>query len=121
MNHYNQNFWSEIQNLIDKNEIFIDRKKGSTHPTFSDYVYPHDYGHIRNTTANDDMEIDCWVGSKRGSKFDSKDVDALIVTLDSHKQDSEIKVLINCTEDDMEAILECHNRGSMHGMLVKRN
>jgi len=31
-----------------------------------------------------------------------------------------LKILLGCTDSDMETILACHNRGAMRGMLVKR-
>jgi len=118
--NFSKNYWSTLDALIDSSEIKIDRLKGSAHPRYPDYIYPYDYGFITDTNSTDDQEIDCWVGSKRSSKLDSKHVDGIIVTFDPTKRDSEVKVLVNCTEDDMQKILKCHNRGSMSGMLIQR-
>ena len=114
-------FWLALDTLVNDNEIIIDRAKNSTHPNFPDYIYPLDYGHIDNTKSTDGAEIDCWVGSLGSFRIDSKLVDGVIMTIDSAKQDSEIKVLINCKDEEMSEILKCHQRGMRKGLLVRRN
>jgi len=48
-------------------------------------------------------------------------VDAIICTVDLMKKDSEIKVLLGCTLEEMKIAYEFHNQGSvMKGMLIKR-
>ena len=53
-----------------------------------------DYGYLKNTTSINSNEIAVWKGT-------SGDViDAIIVTVDLLKEDSEIKVLIGCSEEE---------------------
>lgn len=121
LNNFEKNFWDKLDELITIHQIVIERPRGSTHPKFSEYVYPHDYGYVNNTTSTDGAEIDCWVGTKRSSKLDSKRVDGIIATIDMAKGDSEMKLLIDCSEADMGDILKCHNRGLMSGILIERS
>lgn len=51
----------------------------------------------------------------------------MLTVIDMDKRDSEIKILINeikilinCTDQNMEEILACNNRGQMSGILIKR-
>ena len=108
-------FWESLQKLVDSSEVKIDRPKDSAHPRYSDYIYPFDYGYLDGTTSSDGGGIDCWVGSQGG-----REVTAAIIVVDPVKKDSEIKILIGCTEQDMSDILRCHQRGNMNGLLVKK-
>ena len=51
----------------------------------------------------DGAGIDVWVGSSE------KKVDAIICIVDLMKKDSEIKILIGCTEEEKEIAYETHN------------
>ncbi len=109
------NYWETLQKIVDNSEIVIDRPKGSAHPRYPEHVYSFDYGELRGTTSQDGAGIDIWIGSKRG-----EEVVGAINVIDSIKKDSEIKVLLGCTNEDMDVILECHNRGGTSGILIKR-
>ena len=113
---YNEDFWKAIDTLVASGEIVIDRPKGSVHPNFSQIRYEVDYGYIKNTTSMDGGGIDIWRGS-----LPSASVNALICTVDLLKRDSEIKILIGCTEEEMNIIYDFHNRTDfMKGILVQR-
>ena len=51
----------------------------------------------------DGAGIDVWVGSRE------KQVDAIMCTVDLIKKDSEIKILIGCTEEEKAIICKTHN------------
>lgn len=51
----------------------------------------------------DGAGIDVWVGSGE------KQVDAIMCTVDVIKKDSEIKILIGCTEEEKAIICKTHN------------
>ena len=113
---HNGDFWKAIDMLAASGKIVIDRPKGSVHPKFSQIRYEVDYGHIKNTTSMDGGGIDIWRGS-----LPSASVNALICTVDLLKRDSEIKLLIGCTEEEMNIIYDFHNRTDfMKGILVQR-
>jgi len=113
---YNDDFWKAIDTLISSGRIIIDRPKGSVHPRFPHIKYAVDYGYIDNTTSMDGDCIDVWRGS-----LPTLNVDAIICTIDLIKKDSEIKLLIGCTEEEMTAVYDFHNASEfMKGILIRR-
>jgi inorganic pyrophosphatase len=108
-------FWSDLDALVASSEVVIDRPRGSRHPRYPDLVYPLDYGYLKGTTAGDGGGIDVWVGS-----LAEQQVTGIIVTVDLAKRDSEIKILLGCTPDEMQAILAFHNDGAQAGTLLSR-
>ena len=113
---YNEKFWESIDALVSTGKLVIDRPKSSSHPRFPNIKYDVDYGYIENTTSMDGGGIDVW----RGSLPDDT-VNAIICTIDLMKKDSEIKLLIGCTEKEISLIYEFHNRTEyMKGILIKR-
>lgn len=109
-------FWNAIDKLIADSRIVIDRPKGSIHPRFSDFIYKVDYGYLENTTAMDNGGIDVWVGTAG-----KKQADAIICIVDLMKRDSEIKILIGCTEEEKEIIYRTHNETEcMKGIMIRR-
>lgn len=115
MNRYDDDFWKALDELVNNSEIIIDRPKGTAHPKYSNYIYKVDYGYLKNTSSMDGAGIDVWVGSAE------KKIDAIICTVDLMKKDSEIKILIGCTDEEMAIIYETHNESEfMKGVLVRR-
>ena len=113
---FTNEFWTALDELVDRSEIVIDRSKGSSHPRYPDMIYPVDYGYLKHTASMDQDGIDVWVGSAPG-----KQIDAMIVTVDLLKRDSEIKILISCTEEEKESIYRLHNESAnMKGLLISR-
>ena len=115
MNPYNEEFWTALDELVNSSQIIIDRPKGSAHPKYPDFIYRVDYGYLSNTSSMDSAEIDVWVGSGE------KKVDAIVCIVDLMKKDSEIKILIGCTEEEKSIVYETHNRTQfMKGILIRR-
>lgn len=111
----NEEFWNALDKLVAQSEIVIDRPKGTPHPKYSDFIYKVDYGYLKNTTSMDGGGIDVWVGSGE------KKIDAIICIVDLMKRDSEIKILIGCTEEEKAIVYETHNETEfMKGILIKR-
>lgn len=111
----NELFWMILDKLINNSEIIIDRPKGTKHPRF-DVVYEVDYGYLKDTTSPDDGGIDIWRGTKTEKKCDS-----VICTIDLLKRDSEIKLLLGCTEAEKELIIKFHNNSEyMKGLMIRR-
>lgn len=109
-------FWNELDNLINTKEIVIDRAKGSVHPRYADYIYPHDYGYLKDTTSSDGSGIDIWIGGENIKK-----VTAIVTTFDAFKKEIETKILIGCSEKEMSEILNFHQRGEMVAKLIVRD
>ena len=113
---YNEDFWKAIDTLVASGKIVIDRPEGSVHPKFPHIRYAVDYGYIESTSSMDGGGIDVWQGS-----LPSENVNALICTVDLLKRDSEIKLLIGCTEEEMNIIYDFHNRTElMKGILIPK-
>ena len=112
---YNEGFWRALDELVSNSEIVIDRPKGSAHPRFPDFIYRVDYGYLKNTASMDGAGIDVWVGS------DDQKVDAVMCIVDLMKRDSEIKILIGCTEEEKLEVYNTHNETQyMKGILIRR-
>ena len=113
---YDKDFWKAIDALVSSGKIVIDRPKGSLHPRFPNIKYEVDYGYIENTSSMDGGGIDVWLGS-----LAAKQVNAVICTVDLMKRDSEIKLLIGCTEEEITTVYEFHNDSEfMKGILIRK-
>ena len=116
MNIYDRDFWTAVDTLASSGKIVIERPKGSSHPRFPSIKYEVDYGYIENTSSADGEGIDVWVGS-----LDDKNVSAVICTVDLMKKDSEIKLLVGCTDEEIGVIYKFHNNSQyMKGILIRR-
>ena len=108
-------FWSAVDKLVSESNIIIDRPKGSQHPKYPKLIYPVDYGYLDNTTSMDGGGIDVWKGTA-GSY-----IDAIVCIVDLLKRDSEIKILIGCSEEEKLLVMEIHNSSKyMNGILIRR-
>ena len=113
---YDHDFWSAIDTLVSSGKIVIDRPKGSAHSRFPLIRYDVDYGYIENATSMDGDGI----GVGKGARS-AEHVTAIICTVDLLKRDSEIKLLIGCTEDEMKTVCDFHNDSElMKGILIRR-
>ena len=109
-------FWAALDQLLATGRVVIDRSRGTAHPRYPDMIYPLDYGYLADTTAMDGGGIDVWAGSDP-----ARGLDAVMVTVDLMKRDSEIKLLIGCTEEEKQLVWHQHNDSeSMKGMLIRR-
>lgn len=115
MNTFNNDFWRALDSLVDNSEIVIDRPKGTAHPKYPDFIYKVDYGYLKNTLSMDGAGIDVWIGSGE------KKIDAIMCIVDLMKRDSEIKILIGCTEEEKQIVYQTHNETEyMKGILIRR-
>ncbi|MGE5225138.1 MAG: inorganic pyrophosphatase [Omnitrophica WOR_2 bacterium] len=108
-------FWNYLDRLVDANEIVIDRPQGTPHPRYQEFIYPVDYGYLKNTTTIDGGGIDIWKGS-----LDIHRVTGILCTVDLTKRDAEIKILLSCTQQEVGRIREALNQGSMRCIFISR-
>lgn len=96
--------------LLITNSLVIDRPKGSLHPRYPTVMYPLDYGYLENTTSGDGSGIDLWLGSLNTvtNGDGMKKLTGILCTFDTLKRDAEIKLLIQCTENDIQVIRDFH-------------
>jgi len=108
-------FWKSLDQLVASSRIVIDRPKGTSHPRYPEMIYPVDYGYLEGTKAMDGGGLDIWIGSSSGTHLD-----AVVLTVDLFKRDAEIKLLLGCSEEDTQIILDFLNHLSMRATLVRR-
>lgn len=111
-----EDFWCALDKLVHDSEIVIDRPKGTSHPRYPDFIYKLDYGYLKNTSSMDGGGIDVWVGTD-----ERRQTDAVMCIVDLLKRDSEIKILVGCTEEEKKIVYESHNDSeNMKGILIRR-
>jgi len=99
-----------MQHLLITNSLIIDRPKGSSHPRYPNIRYPLDYGYLEYTTSSDGGGIDVWLGSLNTVMMEDGDktLTGILCTFDTLKCDAEIKLLIECSEEDIQVIRDFH-------------
>jgi inorganic pyrophosphatase len=108
-------FWAYLDQLVATSLVKIDRPGRSQHPRYPEIIYPLDYGYLEGTGAVDGGGVDVWLGSSG-----VVEITAAILTVDLHKRDVEIKILLGCSKAEMQRILNFHNQTSMRALLVRR-
>jgi inorganic pyrophosphatase len=108
-------FWNYLDELIRTSRLVIDRPKGSHHPRYPELVYPLDYGYLAKTISGDGHGVDVWLGSLTPPRLD-----AVLVTVDLHKKDVEIKLLLGCTPPEKELARTVSSQAMMAAELINR-
>jgi inorganic pyrophosphatase len=108
-------FWERLDELIKTQKIVIDRLKGTRHPNFPDFIYPLDYGYLEGTASMDGNGIDLWSGTAP-----HRNLTAIACTVDTMKKDSEIKLIIGCTEEEIAIVETFLNSKFMSAIVVRR-
>jgi inorganic pyrophosphatase len=108
-------FWTRLDDLIASSKIIIDRPKDKPHPHWPDLIFPLDYGYLEGTASMDGGGIDLWLGSAP-----HRNLTAIMCTIDIKKKDSEIKLLIGCTEEELGIIEKFYDGKYMSAILVRR-
>ncbi len=110
-------FWTRLDDLVASHSVVIDRPKGTAHPRYPDMIYPLDYGYVEDTSGGDGNGIDVWRGSR-----ETKRLVAVICTVDSLKNDTEVKLLLGCSDEEIEIVNRFHNDSTyMSGRVVRRD
>ncbi len=112
----NNSFWEDLDILVKEKGYKVDRRKGSSHPHYPEFIYPLDYGFIKNTKGTDCLEVDIWLGTEKEQK-----VTGILNIVDNDKKDTEMKILWRCTPEEMQMIYNINNQMHMHAILIIRN
>ena len=108
--------WRRWEAVIAAQGIELDRPAQSTHPDYPEIIYPLDYGYIRHTLSSDQAEVDVFVGSS------DQGLVGLIATCDYRRGDRELKLLWQCTPQEIYLANGFINfdRQRLEGTLVMR-
>ena len=98
-------FWQKLDSIYFASSIVITQPQGSTHPSFKNLVYPVDYGYLNETLSQDQLGIAIYKG--KGSAYL---VEAILVAADILKKDIEVKLLVGCSEEEVDMILRFVNQ-----------
>ncbi len=109
-------FWDYLDRLIAESRIVIDRPRGSAHPHYPELIYPLDYGYLDQTHAIDGAGVDVWLGSQS-----ERTLEAVALTVDLHKRDVEVKLLLGCNAAEKQMVLDFLNGSSMRAEIVYRD
>jgi inorganic pyrophosphatase len=111
------NFWQRLDLMLAEHPVVIDRPQGARHPRFPEIIYPLAYGYLKDTSGGDGNEVDVWKGSLSGNKLVG-----VICTVDSFKNDAELKLLIDCSVEEIDIINKFYNQNEvMSGLVIMRS
>ncbi len=109
-------FWAYLDRLVAGHELVIERPKGVVDPDDPAMVYPLDYGYLEGTSSLDGEGIDVWVGTEG-----ARGVQGVACTVDLAKGDSEVKILLGCSDEEMKRVASFLNIGLMRCLVVRRD
>ncbi len=101
----NAYFWQKVDSLFLSSGFRITRKKGDVHPVFKNLIYPLEYGHINDTKSVSGEGVSVYAGS-----LDRNHITALAVAADILSKELDVKVLVGCTEEEVEEVLRFLNQ-----------
>ncbi len=111
-----KSFWARLDDLIESSEIVLDRPKGSRHPKYPEMIFPLDYGYLKDTCGGEGEEVDVWVGTAGHRRLT-----AIACTVHTLEKDAEIKLIIGCTEEEINIIEDFHNGPYQSAIIIKRD
>ncbi len=107
MSEYENNayFWQKVDTLFLSGNCRVLKKKGEVHATFSNLIYPLDYGKLDDLVGVNGNSIPVYFGSGNRNK-----VTGLVVAADILTKELDVKVLAGCNEDEIEDLLRYLNQ-----------
>ena len=115
LHQFDESFWRTLQQVLSTHNVVIDRPRGTAHPRYPELIYPLDYGYVEGIKAVDGNELDVWKGSKSEER-----VSGILCTVDTLKGDTEMKILLCCTQEEMQTVYQFQNSRIMHALLIQR-
>lgn len=107
-------FWQKLDTLWYGSSFELTEKVGDAHPQYTHLVYPVAYGYLKDTTSAS-QGIRAFRGSAK-----SKGIGAAIISTDILIKDVEVKLLIDCTEEEELTILSFLNQTEFQKTLIVR-
>lgn len=117
MNAYENNafFWQKLDTLYLSSQLVIDRPKNTCHYKYSNLIYPVDYGYLKDSMGSDQAPIDVFKGSNKSTK-----VEAIAVSVDILKKDCEPKLIVGCSDEEIQRILAFLNQTEFQKAVLLR-
>lgn len=108
-------FWQKLDTIYLSSELVIDKPKGYVHPLYANLVYPVDYGYLADT-----LSINSGISVYRGTGYSG--LQHIIISADILKKDVEVKLLVNCNEEEVKEILFFLNQTDLQkSVLISRS
>lgn len=101
----NAYFWQKLDTLFLSSGFSIARKKGDVHPNFANLIYPVDYGHVNDTKSISGEGVSLYAGS-----LDRNKITAIVVAADILAKELDVKVMVGCSEEEVEEVLRFLNQ-----------
>ncbi|MBP3399494.1 MAG: Inorganic pyrophosphatase [Erysipelotrichaceae bacterium] len=111
----NAYFWQKIDTLYYSSHMEIVRPKGTAHPQYKNLIYPLDYGYLTDTVGESGHGIAVFMGTSG-----VETVSTMIIAADILKKDVEIKLLVCCTPEEENAVLEFLNQTDFQKTILVR-
>ncbi len=107
MSDYENNafFWQKVDTLYLSSGFRQTRKKGDVHPVFKNLIYPTDYGHVADTKSVSGEGVSVYAGS-----LSRNVITALVVAADILAKELDVKVLVGCTDEEVDDVLRFLNQ-----------
>lgn len=109
-------FWQKVDTLIMSNNVNITKHAGDSHDSIPGLIYPVDFGYVQDTTGTGNRMIEAYQGSANNQKL----VEAMIVSCNILDKDIEVKLLINCDEEEISKIVKFLNSTDFQKALLIR-
>ncbi len=106
-------FWQKIDTLLFSSPLEIFHKKGESHPEYAHFIFPVDVGMLQETSSQKSDGIFAFKGTK-----ESSGCNAVVVSVDILKKELEVKLLIDCTEEEEEEILKFLNQADLQKAIL---
>ena len=99
----NAYFWQKVDTIFLSSNVNIIRYKGEVHPQFKNLIYPTEYGHLDETGNGNPISV--YMGTKNHSE-----ITGLIVAADILQKTIDVKLLLGCTEEEVNDVLHFLNQ-----------
>lgn len=107
--------WQHADLLVRCGTVHVDRPAGSAHPRRREFVYPLDYGFVTGTVGGDGECVDIWLGSAKCGF-----VTAVACTIDPHKKNAEVKLLWECTREQVGLVEAFYAQQPQAALVIRR-
>lgn len=111
----NAYFWQKVDTLYYSSHIEIVRPKGTSHLRYKNLIYPVDYGYLTDTVGESGHGIALFIGTSG-----VETITTMVIAADILKKDIEIKLLVGCTVEEEEAVLEFLNQTDFQKTILVR-